>query len=168
MTDFDFEQFQAYIRQSFVQRALPVDRCSNILFSQLVHMPPYAGFNLPFQFVEREIGYLEGHHGHTATKPAEPFSKNGILLGFMHKHFYVPGYDTWESMGSWHGSLTILNHKSFLKCCPVCENPTTASSSLTLQTWKTLPVNWHARLFLVRTAFKRGYPAGGRATGSST
>jgi hypothetical protein len=93
MTEFDFEQFERIIRHSFVQRALPVDRCSNILFSQLAYMPPYGGSNLPFQFVERETGYLEGHHGRTATKRAEPFSKNGILHGFMHKHFYVPGYD---------------------------------------------------------------------------
>lgn len=85
--------YRCVIRQSFVQRALPIDRCSNIPFSQLAQMPPYGGFNLPFQFVEREIGYLEGHHEYAATKPAEPFSKNGILHGFMHKHFYVPGYD---------------------------------------------------------------------------
>jgi hypothetical protein len=93
MTEFDFKQFERTIRQSFVRHSLPVDRCSNILFSQLAYMPPYGGFNLPFQFVEREIGYLEGLHGHTATKPAEPFGRNGILYGFMHKHFFVPGYD---------------------------------------------------------------------------
>jgi hypothetical protein len=56
----DFSQFESYIRDSFHRRGLPVDRCSQILFSQLAHMPNRRVMNYPFQFVEREIQHLEG------------------------------------------------------------------------------------------------------------
>jgi hypothetical protein len=84
-------QFEKYILHSFSQHGLPVDRCSQIIFSQLAHMPNYGwGVNYPFEFVEQEIRNLEGL-GRTSTRPATPFT--GKLCGFMHKHFLVPGYD---------------------------------------------------------------------------
>lgn len=88
----DYEPFENYIRGSFGRLGLPVDRCSQVLFSQLAHMPPYRGVNLPFQFVQSEIQHLEGN-GSTSTKSATPFSKRGKLAGFWHKHFCVPGYE---------------------------------------------------------------------------
>lgn len=88
----DLIQFENYIRDSFSRHGLPIDRCSQILFSQLAHMPAYRGLNSPFQFVEREIMHLEGL-AQTITKPAMPFKKSGKLAGFMHKHFCVPGYE---------------------------------------------------------------------------
>ena len=84
------EQFESFIRDSFSRHGLPLDRCSQILFSQLAHMPNYGIFNFPFQYAEQEIGYLEGK-GKTSTKPAEPFSEKGKLRGLMHKHFLVSG-----------------------------------------------------------------------------
>jgi len=87
------DDFENYIRQSFSQRRLPVDRCSRILFSQLAHMPNYRGLNYPYQFVEREIMELEGQTLHSATKPAAPFNEKGHLAGFWHKHCFVPGYE---------------------------------------------------------------------------
>jgi hypothetical protein len=91
MTASDIEQFQDYILHSFSRHGLPIDRCSQIIFSQLAHMPNYGwGINYPFQFVEREIMHLEGL-GPTSTLPAAPFKRK--LFGFMHKHFYVPGYE---------------------------------------------------------------------------
>jgi hypothetical protein len=48
--------------------------------------------NHPFQFVGHEIKHLEGL-GTTLTKPPRPFRQEGQLRGFMHKHFYVPGYE---------------------------------------------------------------------------
>jgi hypothetical protein len=91
MTQLDILQFENYIRQSFSSRGLPLDRCSQVLFSQLAHMPNYGGMNYPYQFVEREIKHLEGL-GDTTTKPEAPFRKNP-LSGFMHNHFCVPGYE---------------------------------------------------------------------------
>jgi hypothetical protein len=87
----DIDQLQEFILHSFSCRGLPIDRCSQIIFSQLAHMPNYGwGINYPFQFVEQEIMHLEGL-GRTSTKPAATFK--GKLSGFMHKHFYVPGYE---------------------------------------------------------------------------
>ncbi len=48
--------------------------------------------NFPFQFVQREIEHLEGKPG-TTTKLPGAFKATGILAAFMHKHFYVPGYE---------------------------------------------------------------------------
>jgi len=88
------EEFESFIRQSFALRGLPAERCSQILFSQLAHMPAYGGLNHPFQFVEREIMELEGMGtGQGSTKPAAPFRASGRLSGLMHKHFFVPGYE---------------------------------------------------------------------------
>lgn len=70
----------------------PIERCSKVLLSQLAHMPSAPGMNYPFQFVLHEIMHLEGL-GSTQTKPASPFTKNGALQNFMHKHFFVPSYD---------------------------------------------------------------------------
>jgi hypothetical protein len=90
MAEFDLETFQNFIVDTFYRKGLPVDRCSQILFSQLAHMPNYGGLNYPFQFVEQEILHLEGS-GRTRTKRAEPMKWQ--LQGFMHKHFVVPGYE---------------------------------------------------------------------------
>ena len=88
------DEFEGFIRQSFLHHGLPVGRCSQILFSQLAHMPAYRGLNYPFQFVEREIMEMEGiGTGQTGTKPATPFRETGPLSGLMHKHFLVPGYE---------------------------------------------------------------------------
>ena len=40
------DEFEGFIRQSFIHHGLPVDRCSQILFFQLAHMPAYRGLNL--------------------------------------------------------------------------------------------------------------------------
>lgn len=85
------EKIECLIKESFVRNHIPIERCSTVLFSQLVHMPEYGGMNSPFQFVEREIAHLEGF-GKTQTKPATAFSSKGKLRGFWHKHFLVPGY----------------------------------------------------------------------------
>ena len=84
------DRFQSYIVETFSRKGVPVNRCSQILFSQLARMPNYGGVNYPLQFVEREIMHLEGL-GQTRTKPAAPL--RGQLRGFMHKHFFVPGYE---------------------------------------------------------------------------
>lgn len=86
------QEIEVFIRESFRRQNLPLARSSRVLISQLAHMPDYGGMNQPFQFVEREIAHLEGMHG-TQTKPAMPFNEKGKLHGFMHKHFWVPGYE---------------------------------------------------------------------------
>jgi hypothetical protein len=91
MTKMSVVQFEEFIKKSFSRHHLLIERCSQVLFSQLAHMPGYGGINHPFQFVEREILYLEGR-GKTETKPASPFKKSGKLRGLMHKHFYISGY----------------------------------------------------------------------------
>ncbi|MGC2656408.1 MAG: hypothetical protein WA324_00415 [Bryobacteraceae bacterium] len=90
-TQADIDQFENYVRLSFSRHRLPVERYSQTLFSQLPHMPGYGCVNRPFQFVEYEIRCLEGL-GDSSTKPAQSFSEKGQLHGFMHKHFFVPGY----------------------------------------------------------------------------
>ena len=90
--DLAYKQFEALIREVFLRHGLPVERCSDLLFSQLAYMPLYPGLNYPFQFVEREVSHLEGLQL-SNTKAAEPFSDKGPLSGFMHKHFYVQGYE---------------------------------------------------------------------------
>jgi hypothetical protein len=67
----DIDQFQQFILQSFSRRGLPIDRCSQIIFSQLARMPNYGRINFPFQFVEHEIRHLEGM-GRTSTRPPTP------------------------------------------------------------------------------------------------
>jgi hypothetical protein len=86
------EQLEDFIRERFVWGGLPVDRCSSLLFQQLARMPNRGFVNMPFQFVQQEIRYLEGS-GETSTKPAKPFSKKGPLNGLMHKHFFVSTYE---------------------------------------------------------------------------
>lgn len=87
----DIDFLTNFIKDSFAKNGLPVIRCSQVLFSQLVHMPEYGGINYPFQFVEHEIKHLEGL-GPSKTK-LPTFFKNSKLKQFQHKHFYVPGYE---------------------------------------------------------------------------
>lgn len=110
--EFTREDFERFIKRSFSLHHLPIDRCSRVLFSQLAHMRDYGGMNYPFQFVEREIAHLEGLE-QTQTKPAMPFKKSGKLSGFMHKHFFVPGYGHLgvNVMNAW--SLDRPNSKKF-------------------------------------------------------
>lgn len=82
----------AFIRNHFLKSALPLDRCSQILFSQLANMPSPDSLTYPFQFVEKEILSLENGTS-SKTKKETTYYCNNRLKGFMHKHFYVPYYE---------------------------------------------------------------------------
>lgn len=76
----------------FKAQDAPITRCSEVLLSQLAHMPMTQGMNYPFQFVLQEIIHLEDNRK-SQTKPPERFTRNPALRSFWHKHFCVPQYE---------------------------------------------------------------------------
>lgn len=130
------EDLERFIKQSFTLHHLPLDRCSQVLLSQLARMPDYGGINYPFQFVEHEIAHLEGWEK-TQTKPATKFKKSGKLCGFMHKHFFVPGYGHFGEnvMNAW--ALNRQNSNKFSEMAIRVAKPYTSEGQNTLEElWK--------------------------------